>query len=123
LGHERCDSGDDRCHRHFLEWYYITFSRVEQRPLVEVWPIQFQDALPTVPVPLIEPDPDATLDLAAAVAAVYERGGYATLIDYRRPPPPPKLAAFGHLPEVFINAGQHAHVLTGHCVTFYLLCL
>jgi hypothetical protein len=44
------------------------------------------------PVPLLEPDPDVPLDLSAAVAAVYERGGYADLIDYRRPPPPPKLS-------------------------------
>lgn len=72
--------------------YYVTLRRAEQRPQVEVWPIQLQDRLPTVPVPLSQPDPDASLDLAAAVAAVYERGGYASLIDYRRPPPPPKLS-------------------------------
>jgi hypothetical protein len=71
--------------------YYVTLSRADQRPLVEVWPIQLQDSLPIIPVPLLEPDPDAALDLAAAVAAVYERGGYATLIDYHRPPPLPKL--------------------------------
>jgi hypothetical protein len=39
-------------------------------------------------VPLQEPDPDAPLDLAAALDAVYRRGGYASLIDYDRPPPP-----------------------------------
>jgi hypothetical protein len=72
--------------------YYVTLSRAEQRPEVQVWPIQLQDRLPVVPIPLLRPDPDAFLDLAAAVAAVYERGGYATLIDYRRPPPPPKLS-------------------------------
>lgn len=56
---------------------------------VAVWPIQFRDALPVLPVPLREPDPDVPLDLGAAVAAVYERGGYADLIDYRRPPASP----------------------------------
>jgi hypothetical protein len=71
--------------------YYVTLSRAEQRPEVEVWPIQLQDRLPIVPIPLSQPDPDASLDLAVAVAAVYERGGYATLIDYHRPPPAPKL--------------------------------
>lgn len=45
-----------------------------------------------VPIPLSRPDPDASLDLADAVATVYERGGYATLIDSHRPPPPPKLS-------------------------------
>jgi hypothetical protein len=54
-----------------------------------VWPIQIQDALPLLPVPLLEPDPDVPLDLGVAVAAVYERGGYASLIDYHQPPPPP----------------------------------
>ena len=72
--------------------YYVTLSRADRRPTVEVWPIQFEDTLPVIPVPLLEPDPDVPLDLSAAVAAVYERGGYADLIDYRRPPPPPKLS-------------------------------
>ena len=72
--------------------YYVTLSRADRRPVVEVWPIQFQERLPILPVPLVEPDPDAPLDLSAIVADVYERGGYATLIDYHRPPPAPKLA-------------------------------
>jgi hypothetical protein len=69
--------------------YYVVLSREERRPYVDVWPIQLADSLPTIPIPLLEPDPDAALDLGAVVAAVYERGGYATLIDYSRPPPPP----------------------------------
>lgn len=72
--------------------YYVILSREDDRPNVEVWPIQLQDKLPLLPVPLREPDPDAPLDLGAVVAAVYKRGGYATLIDYRNPPPPPKLS-------------------------------
>lgn len=72
--------------------YYVILSRADRRPVVEVWPIQLQDPLPVLPVPLLEPDPDVPLDLGAAVAAVYERGGYADLIDYRRPPPPPPLS-------------------------------
>ena len=72
--------------------YYVVLSRAEQRPVVEVWPIGLQQTLPLIPVPLQDPDPDAPLDLSAAVAAIYERAGYATLIDYHRPPPPPKLA-------------------------------
>ncbi|MBV7334433.1 DUF4058 family protein [Chloroflexi bacterium TSY] len=68
--------------------YYITLSRANHRPNVVVWLIQFQHALPILPVPLTEPDPDVHLDMNAALAAVYERCGYATLIDYHRPPPP-----------------------------------
>lgn len=82
-----------------LEWavpsapYYITLSRADQRPTVDVWPIQIQDDLPLLPVPLFEPDPDVALDLGAVVASVYERGGYISIIDYRQPPPPPTFSA------------------------------
>jgi hypothetical protein len=48
--------------------------------------------LPVIPVPLINPDPDVPLDLQAVVAAVYERGGYEDLIDYRKDAPPPALS-------------------------------
>jgi hypothetical protein len=47
--------------------------------------------LSVLPVPLSTPDPDVPLDLGAVVQAVYERGGYATRIDYRQPVPPPVL--------------------------------
>jgi hypothetical protein len=73
--------------------YYVILSREERRPRVDVWPIQLGDKLPTIPIPLLEPDPDVPLDLGAIVAVVYERGGYATLIDYSQPPPPPLSAA------------------------------
>lgn len=71
--------------------YYVVLSRAERRPKVDVWPILLQDSLPVVPVPLLAPDADAELNLGSAVASVYERGGYATLIDYSKPPPPPAL--------------------------------
>jgi hypothetical protein len=73
--------------------YYITLSRANRRPHVSVWPIQLQNTLPTLPVPLTEPDPDVLLDLNAILAAVYERGGYGSIIDYHQPPPPPQISA------------------------------
>ncbi|MFN8490439.1 MAG: DUF4058 family protein [Caldilineaceae bacterium] len=72
--------------------YYITLSRANRRPYVEVWPVQLADPLPVVAVPLLEPDPDAPLDVGRAVAACYERGGYDIIIDYTRNAPPPKLS-------------------------------
>ncbi len=72
--------------------YYVVLSRIENRPYVDVWPIQLSEKLPDIPVPLAEPDPDVSLTLSAIVAAVYERGGYASLIDYSQPPPPPSLS-------------------------------
>jgi hypothetical protein len=67
-------------------------SRADRRPKVSVWPIHLHDRLPIVPVPLLEPDSDSALDLGSAVAAVYERGGYGVILDYRLPPPPPPFA-------------------------------
>jgi hypothetical protein len=72
--------------------YYVTLSRVDRRPYVEVWPIQLWEKLPILPVPLLEPDPDVALDLGTVVRAVYDRGAYARLIDYHRLPPPPALS-------------------------------
>lgn len=53
----------------------------------------FHEPLPRVPVPLREPDPDVSIDLAAALARVYELGAYYLRVDYRRDPPPPALPA------------------------------
>jgi len=72
--------------------YYVTLSRANRRPRIEVWPIQLANQLPILPVPLLEPDPDTPLDLNAMVASVYERGAYGSQIDYRSPPPPPPLS-------------------------------
>jgi hypothetical protein len=71
--------------------YYLTLSRADLRPVVQVWPIQLGDELPEAPVPLRAPDRDAAIRLGEIVRAVYERGAYAAQIDYRRPPPPPEL--------------------------------
>jgi Protein of unknown function (DUF4058) len=73
--------------------YYVLLSRADRRPKVEVWPIQFADRLPVLPIPLLEPDPDVALDLEDVVASVYERGAYTALIDYGQPPPPPPLSS------------------------------
>jgi hypothetical protein len=76
--------------------YYVTLVRAEHRPSVDVWPIELTARLPVLPVPLSAPDPDVPLDLGAIVQAVYERGGYATRIDYGQPVPLPPLAPEQH---------------------------
>ena len=73
--------------------YYITLSRVDQRPTVTVWPVQLRNKLPVVPVPLLKPDPDISLDLNFVIAAVYRQGAYDKQINYRQPPPPPELSS------------------------------
>jgi hypothetical protein len=71
--------------------YLVMLTRARS-PTSEVWPLQLQDALPIVPVPLRPPDGDATLDLPAALAAIYDEAAYDLSIDYREPPPPPALS-------------------------------
>lgn len=71
--------------------YYVTLSRYEDRPSVAVWPIQLTDPLPTVPIPLQQPDPDVILNLNEIVTTIYQRGAYQRQIDYTQSPPPPSL--------------------------------
>ncbi|KAA3662959.1 MAG: DUF4058 family protein [Chloroflexi bacterium] len=68
--------------------YYIFLSRAEKRPILDVWPIQLNSTLPTIPVPLLN-DEEAMLDLQAAFNAVYDSVGYDELIDYIQPPDVP----------------------------------
>lgn len=71
--------------------YVVMLSRADQRPRVEIWPVQLQDPLPVVPAPLRAPDPDVPLDLSAALSDAYAEGRYDLRIDYHNPPPPPPL--------------------------------
>jgi hypothetical protein len=66
--------------------YFVVLSRVENRPLAEVWPIQLSERLPTVPIPLLPGDPDAPLDLQLAFANIYDLLGYDLAVDYGQPP-------------------------------------
>ena len=72
--------------------YYVFLSRFTRRPRTEVWTVSLRDRLPTVPVPLLPPDPDVPLDLQAAVKACFDLVGYERLLDYTQPPPPPELS-------------------------------
>jgi hypothetical protein len=66
--------------------YFVILSRAEERPITAVWPIQFADRLPVVPVPLLPGDADVPLDLQQALTNVYDLLGYDLAIDYSRPP-------------------------------------
>jgi hypothetical protein len=72
--------------------YYVFLSRFTRRPHTEVWPIQLRDKLPTVPVPLLPPDPDVPLALQTAIESCFELVGYQRLLDYDQPPPLPSLS-------------------------------
>lgn len=66
--------------------YFIFLSRSETRPVTEVWPIDFDQSLPTLPVPLLLGDSDALLDLQLALTNVYDICAYDLQIDYSRAP-------------------------------------
>jgi hypothetical protein len=72
--------------------YYLYLSRWQRRPYTQVWPVALHQPLPTVPLPLLPPDPDVPLDMQAAVDACFELVGYERLLEYAHPPPPPPLS-------------------------------
>lgn len=57
----------------------------------DVWQRSFTDVLPTLPIPLRQPDDDVLLDLGEAFRSVYDEAGYDLSIDYDADPPPPAL--------------------------------
>jgi hypothetical protein len=65
--------------------YFAFVSRAEDRPLSETYAWTIRDPLPTIPIPLKEPDPDIMLDLASIFATVYERARWGRSIDYAAP--------------------------------------
>ena len=44
---------------------------------------------PSIPIPLLSPDPPAPLELGQALRTAYERARYDLRVDYRQPPVPP----------------------------------
>src|SRR5262249_55474331 len=71
--------------------YLVALTRAHSGA-THLWPLGLRDVLPSVPIPLREPDADSVLELAAAFAAVYDEAGYDLSIDYAQAPPPPPLS-------------------------------
>ncbi len=69
--------------------YLICVRRGPERHHFELYPVPLSRRLPRMRVPLKEPDPDVVLDVQAVLDRCYDNGGYADLIDYRRPPSAP----------------------------------
>jgi hypothetical protein len=68
--------------------YYVLVSRHEQRPEVDFWPLGLRLPLPKIPIPLLNPDPDATLDLQAILHRAYDAAEYGKYIYNETPEPP-----------------------------------
>jgi hypothetical protein len=70
--------------------YLVALTRAHSGA-THLWPLSVRDALPSVPIPLREPDADSLLELGEAFAAVYDEASYDLSVDYTQSPPPPPL--------------------------------
>jgi hypothetical protein len=68
--------------------YIVMVCKAGERPRSSVWPINVRQPLPTIPVPLLPPDPPVPLDLGQALRTAYERARYDLRVDYHKPPVP-----------------------------------
>jgi len=68
--------------------YSVLVGRSEWRPRAGFWPIGLRDRLPTIPIPLLAPDPPARVDLQDALNHVYDASGYEDFIYDGAPDPP-----------------------------------
>ncbi len=65
--------------------YTLLVARANSAPLCRVWPAHFRRSLPSLPVPLAEPDSDVTLALQPMIDGIYQRSRYERSIDYSKP--------------------------------------
>jgi hypothetical protein len=68
--------------------YLVMVCNAGERPNSSVWPISVCQPLPTIPIPLLPPDPPVPLDIGQALRTAYERARYDLRVDYRKPPVP-----------------------------------
>jgi hypothetical protein len=73
--------------------YMVMVCKAGERPRSSVWPISVRQPLPTIPIPLLPPDPPVLLELGQALRAAYSRARYDLRVDYRKRPIPPLSAA------------------------------
>jgi hypothetical protein len=69
--------------------YYALVSRAEKRPMSDVYAWSVRDKLPTIPIPLLSPDPDVLIDLAPLYDLSYQNGRYGHVLKYDQPPDVP----------------------------------
>ena len=64
---------------------YALVARGDHRPDCDVYAWSIRQPLSTIRIPLLAPDPDIPLDLAAVYSTSFARGRYARSIDYGAP--------------------------------------
>ena len=72
--------------------YRILISRSYQRPAADLYGVSLQQQLPSFPVPLKLAQKEPLVPLQEVFNGVYERGRYATRLDYHQPVPLPALS-------------------------------
>jgi hypothetical protein len=72
-------------HRIAIALSWLQLARVGR---VGICPLRLRDRLPTIPIPLRAPDPDARLDLQQVLHDVYDAAGYEDYIYTGHPQPP-----------------------------------
>jgi hypothetical protein len=83
--------------------YGVLVSRGYERPLAYFQGFNLRDPLPQVPVPLQPGDPEPTLDLRAALLAVYDTMDLGWRTDYREPANPPLLGPDADWADVLLR--------------------
>jgi hypothetical protein len=66
---------------------YYLLSRAEQRPDCQVYFWSLRQPLPSLPVPLRDPDPDLLIDLQAVFTTAFDRGRFGRRLNYQGPVP------------------------------------
>ncbi len=69
--------------------YRVLVSRVEQRPLAQLYPFNLRDPLPVFALPLRGSAADVGIDLNALLQMVYQSAALDLAIAYTQPPIPP----------------------------------
>jgi Protein of unknown function (DUF4058) len=68
--------------------YTIMVARAKSQ-LCRVWRAHFRRPLPSISVPLVNPDPDIPVEIQAVIAGIYQRFRYERSVDYSSPLTPP----------------------------------
>jgi Protein of unknown function (DUF4058) len=68
--------------------YFALVAPGNRRPDCDVYAWGVRQPLPTLPIPLLPPDPPIHIDLGAVFSTTYDRGRYIRSIDYSAAPHP-----------------------------------
>lgn len=79
-------------HKKLVDAFYVIALTRANEGKTDIWSMDLDTSLPTIPIPLMEGDEDVLVDMQAVLNEVYKNAAYDLSIDYSKPPPPPKLA-------------------------------